>query len=99
MRIEIDAQGDIDTNADGNRLSKQLAEAENKESLLRLYFLSFLSLAGLFIGGRLTVSSSTEISRALGLSETLIGLTVVALATTMPELITSIMAALKKNRI
>ncbi len=97
MRISLDAQGDIDTDENGNMLTKEAAEKEGRDSLLKLYILSILSLGGLFLGGKLTVDSSTEISRALGLSETLIGLTVVALATTMPELITSIMAAIKKE--
>lgn len=97
MKIQIDAQGDIDTDADGNSLPPEFAEAEDKKTTLKLYVLSLLSLGGLFIGGRMTVSASTQIAQSLGLSETLIGLTVVALATTMPELITSIMAAVKKE--
>jgi cation:H+ antiporter len=66
-------------------------------SLLKLGFASSLSLLGLFMGGKWTVDSSTLIAQSFGLSETLIGLTVVALATTMPELITSIVAARKKQ--
>jgi cation:H+ antiporter len=97
MKIQIDAQGDIDTDTDGNSLLPELVEAEDKKTTLKLYVFSLLSLAALFIGGRMTVSSSTQIAQSLGLSETLIGLTVVALATTMPELITSIMAAVKKE--
>ncbi len=97
LKIQIDAQGDIDTDADGNSLLPELVEAEDQKSTLKLYVLSLISLAGLFIGGRLSVSASTQIAQSLGLSETLIGLTVVALATTMPELITSIMAAVKKE--
>jgi cation:H+ antiporter len=97
MKIEIDAEGDIDTDTDGNQLSKEIVEAESKENLVKMWCFSVLSLAGLFIGGRLTVGSSTDIAQSLGLSETLIGLTVVAIATTMPELITSIIAATKKE--
>jgi cation:H+ antiporter len=97
IKIEIDAEGDIDIDADGNQLSKAMIDTEKKEKLLKLWCFSILSLAGLFIGGRLTVESSTSIAQSLGLSETLIGLTVVAIATTMPELITSIIAAMKKE--
>ncbi len=97
MKIEIDAEGDIDTDADGNLLSREIVDAEGNENLIKLWCFSVLSLAGLFIGGRLTVGSSTNIAQSLGLSETLIGLTVVAIATTMPELITSIIAAVKKE--
>ncbi len=97
MKIEIDAEGDIDTDADGNQLSNEIVEAESKENMIKLWCFSILSLTGLFIGGKLTVGSSTDIAHSLGLSETLIGLTVVAIATTMPELITSIIAAVKKE--
>ncbi len=97
MKIQIDAQGDIDTDADGNQLSQEVVEKAGSEKLIKLWVISLLALAGLFAGGRLTVSSSTRIALSFGLSETLIGLTVVAIATTMPELITSIMAALKKE--
>ena len=97
IKIEIDAEGDIDMDADGNHLSKEIVESKKKEKLFKLWCFSIFSLAGLFIGGRLTVGSSTKIAQSLGLSETLIGLTVVAIATTMPELITSIIAAKKKE--
>lgn len=97
MEIRIDAQGDIDTDADGNQLSQETVIKEDKKTLGKLYLLSMISLIGLFIGGKLTVSSSTQIAQSIGLSETLIGLTVVAFATTLPEMITSIMAAIKKE--
>jgi cation:H+ antiporter len=97
MKIQIDAEGDIDTDGDGNGLLEQPEEKQKKTELLKLWCFSLLSLLGLFIGGRLTVDASTKIAQSLGLSETLIGLTVVALATTMPELITSIVAAKKKE--
>ena len=97
MKIEIDAEGDIDTDADGNQLPREIVDTGSKESLIKLWSFSVLSLAGLFVGGKLTVESSTTIAQNLGLSETLIGLTVVAIATTMPELITSAIAAVKKE--
>ena len=97
INIQFDAEGDIDTDGDGNQLSQEADTKPKNESILKLLFFSLISLLGLFIGGNLTVDSSTRIAQTLGLSETLIGLTVVALATTMPELITSIMAALKKE--
>ena len=95
MKIRIDAEGDIDTDGDGNGLSEQ--RTKQKRGSIKLWLLSAASLLGLIIGGKLTVDSSTQIAQGLGLSETLIGLTVVAIATTMPELITSIIAARKKE--
>lgn len=54
-------------------------------------------LAGLIYGGQLFVDGASGIARSLGVSESVIGLTLVAGGTSLPELATSIVAALKKN--
>jgi cation:H+ antiporter len=54
-------------------------------------------LAGLVVGGEVIVKSATSIAQSLGVSDAIIGLTVVALGTSLPELATSCMAAFKKN--
>ena len=54
-------------------------------------------VAGLFLGGKWVVDGAVYIAGLYGMSETFIGLTVVALGTSLPELVTSVMAALKKN--
>ena len=54
-----------------------------------------VGLAGIILGGNLSVDGAKEIARALGLSEALIGLTIVAIGTSLPELVTSIVAARK----
>lgn len=54
-------------------------------------------LAGLIFGGQLFVEGASGIARSLGVSESVIGLTLVAGGTSLPELATSITAALKKN--
>ena len=54
-------------------------------------------LAGLVIGGRLVVTNAVSIATVLGVSEKVIGLTIVAAGTSLPELATSVVAALKKN--
>ena len=54
-------------------------------------------LAGLIVGGQLFVEGAGGIARSLGVSESVIGLTLVAGGTSLPELATSITAALKKN--
>ncbi|RHO73464.1 sodium:calcium antiporter [Parabacteroides sp. AF48-14] len=54
-------------------------------------------LAGLVYGGQFFVSGASEIARSLGISESIIGLTLVAGGTSLPELATSVVAALKKN--
>lgn len=54
-------------------------------------------LAGLVYGGQLFVDGASGIASALGVSESTIGLTIVAGGTSLPELATSVTAALKKN--
>lgn len=54
-------------------------------------------LAGLVIGGRLTVSGAVGLAESWGMSERFIGLTVVAVGTSLPELATSAVAAFRRN--
>lgn len=54
-------------------------------------------LAGLVIGGEMIVKSAVQIATDLGVSDAIIGLTVVALGTSLPELATSVIAAAKHN--
>lgn len=54
-------------------------------------------LAGLVYGGQFFVDGASGIARGLGVSESIIGLTLVAGGTSLPELATSVVAALKKN--
>jgi cation:H+ antiporter len=56
-----------------------------------------VGLIGLPIGAELLVNASTNIARELGVSETVIGLTLVAIGTSLPELATTVMAALRKQ--
>ncbi len=90
LPAHVDAQGDLDTDNDGNGLPPAPPQPMGK-----LLVLTVLSLVALGLGGKLTVDSSIEIAALFGMSETLIGLTVLSLATTMPELITAVTAARK----
>lgn len=54
-----------------------------------------VGLAAVIAGGQLTVHSARKIAEAFGMSETLIGVTIVAIGTSLPELVTSVMAARK----
>lgn len=56
-----------------------------------------LGVVGLYVGGELVSNNAQIIAKAWGMSEAMIGLTVVAMATSLPELITSVVAATKKN--
>lgn len=56
-----------------------------------------LGLIGLVIGGKLIVDNAVTIASDLGVSEKIIGLTIIAAGTSLPELMTSVVAAMKKN--
>ena len=60
-------------------------------------FALIAGIIGLYIGGELVSRNAQILAKNWGMSESTIGLTVVATATSLPELITSIVAALKKN--
>ena len=67
-----------------------------KFSLPKSIIFILIGLAGIIIGGDLVVNSASEIAIAFGMSETLVGLTIVAIGTSLPELVTSL-TALKKG--
>ncbi|NBJ67964.1 MULTISPECIES: calcium/sodium antiporter [Clostridia] len=59
--------------------------------------ITLLGLAGIIIGGQMVVENGKEIAYSWGMSEALVGLTIIAIGTSLPELVTSIAAALKKE--
>lgn len=63
----------------------------------KIWGLIVVGLSGLVIGGKLVVNSAVNIATVLGVSEKVIALTIVAAGTSLPELMTSVVAALKKN--
>lgn len=69
--------------------------AEEKTPLAKSILSTILGLAGVIIGGQMVVKSATFIAKTAGMSDTLIGLTVVAFGTSLPELVTSVIAAKK----
>ena len=60
-------------------------------------FILFAGIVGLALGGQWLISGATGVASRLGVSEAMIGLTVLALGTSLPELATSMVAALKGN--
>lgn len=61
----------------------------------RTVLMIIFGLAGLIISGKFLVGAATDIALALGVTERLVGLTIVAIGTSLPELVTSIVAARK----
>lgn len=73
-------------------------EAGNAETpLWKIIVFILLGIAAVIAGGQATVEGATGIAKTIGLSETVIGLTVVAIGTSLPELVTSVVAARKKQ--
>ena len=83
------------------RVSSKQAKKEQAEiktaSLATVFIKITIGIAGLYIGGRWLVSGASEIASLFGVSDSLIGLTIVAIGTSGPELFASIIAAMKKN--
>ncbi len=75
----------------------ELTEPPRKLSMPKIYGLIIIGLAGLAAGGRLVVDNAIVIATLMGVSEKVIGLTIVALGTSLPELATSVVAGIKKN--
>lgn len=69
----------------------------SKKEVPKKWFKIIVSLIGLIIGGQMIVNSSTAIAESMGIETTVIGLTLIAIGTTMPELVTSIAAARRKE--
>ena len=72
---------------------------ENLEnlSLIKSIIYSVIGLTTLILGGWLLVNSSIKIAQSYGISEAVIGLTIVAVGTAIPELTTTIIASIKKH--
>lgn len=87
--FSIARQGSQEEVADGEKIKEM--------SLGRSSLFILGGLAGLIFGGQCFVDGASGIARTLGVSESVIGLTLVAGGTSLPELATSVTAALKKN--
>lgn len=88
----------IATHSPKEKLEKEEATEDIKQLPMWKSVLFILGgLGALIVGGSLFVDGASGIARGLGVSESIIGLTLVAGGTSLPELATSIVAALKKN--
>ncbi len=73
------------------------AEIHIHKSNFKIWGLITIGLIGLVVGGKLVVDNAIEIATSFGVSEKIIGVTIVAIGTSLPELVTSVVAAIKKN--
>ncbi len=90
------AKKGADKNSKDNEGESSPREGEKKEkSMAMLVLFTAVGLALIVIGSSVTVDAATEIAKIIGLSERFLGLTIVALGTSLPELFTSVSAARK----
>ncbi len=72
-------------------------ETQNKQNIFIAIFLLAASILGMYFGADLLVENASEIASNWGVSEAVISVTIIAFGTSVPELATSIIAALKKE--
>jgi len=83
MQLKVDPQINLDSHT--------------KYTTMTTWGLILIGLAGLILGGRLVVDSAVKMAQEWGISQKVIGLTIIAAGTSLPELATSVVAAIKKN--
>lgn len=74
-----------------------IEEKKNPLNPIKIFLYIILGIIGIVLGGNLVVENAKTIAISLGMSETLVGLTIVSIGTSLPELVTSITAALNKK--
>ena len=79
---------------------EDVAELEKSDTLLKLIIMIVLGIVCVVFGSNITVDAASHIATSFGVSDRIIGLTIVAIGTSLPELVTSVSASLKgKNDI
>ena len=81
------------------RSKKEMKEEKEELKKQRKWYINLLlvaiGLAGIIFGGNIVVDNASKFAYAIGMSELLVGLTIVAVGTSLPELVTSVVAAKK----
>ena len=73
----------------------EVEEVGAKDTLLRLFIMIIIGIAAIVIGSDMTIDAAVYIAKVIGISQRLIGLTIIAFGTSLPELVTSMTAAWK----
>lgn len=80
-----------------NNLTDEIPEADDDRPLWKSAVLMLVGLTGLVVGGQWIVDGAVSLAYLFGYSESFVGLTVVAVGTSLPELATSVVAVRKGN--
>lgn len=81
----------------GNNETLEVDENEKEISIVKSVINILIGIIALKVGGDFTVDNAVEVAHILNLSEKIISLTILAIGTSLPELVTSVTAAMKKN--
>lgn len=79
----------------GKKDANDTQNTEKNHHIIVLLLMTVLGMAAIIFGANLTVNSASAIAKMFGMSERLIGLTIVAFGTSLPELMTSVTAGIK----
>ena len=81
------------SNKDNLSLETKEVDPLREKSLFKYFILIFVGIVGLIGGAKLLVSGGVSIARMVGISEWFIGITIVAIGTSLPEIVSSVIAA------
>lgn len=95
--ILVARRDDKQDKAEADKAQKEGQEEVKHTPIWKSILFILLGLAGLVVGGDMFVKSASNIAFSLGMSESLVGLTIVAIGTSVPELATSVVAAFKNK--
>ena len=79
----------------GDAIKSSKTKEEKTKFNIKDIFLIIIGLAGIILGGQLVVNNATKLATILNVSQNVIALTIVAIVTSLPELVTSVVAARK----
>jgi cation:H+ antiporter len=97
MIYSFKVSGNESEAADSEGVISSSGDKSSKYPILKAVAKIVAGLAGLILGGRLFVDSGSEMAAGFGVSEAFIGITVMAVGTSLPELAASVVAAMKKK--
>lgn len=89
------AKKDPEPQSEKEKIEETLPKAHF--SVLKIVILIIVGVALIIFGSNITVDAATELARIIGVNERIIGLTIVAFGTSLPELVTCVVAGLKKK--